>query len=83
LGKPSAGVALGVGVAIWIIGVVFSIGLGAMIEGMNPDWENEPTPDSYIGAQTVILAMFLPMLSFSIIGSALVIPAVNAMLREH
>jgi hypothetical protein len=81
LGKPSAGVALGVGIAVWIIGVVVSIVFGAMVESANPDWESEPTPDRYIGAQTVVLAMFLPMLSFSIIGSALVIPAVNAMLR--
>jgi len=80
--RKGAVVCLIVGIAIWLIGVGFSVWFGATTEGMNPDWEGLPTPDSYIGAQTVVQAIFLPMLCFSLIGSAFVLPGLNALLRS-
>jgi len=80
--RKGAVVCLIVGIAIWLIGVGFALWFGATVEGMNPDWEGLPAPDCYIGAQTVVHAIFLPMLMFSIIGSAFVLPGLNALLRS-
>ena len=71
------------GIGIWIAGLFFSIAFSAMTEGMNPDWQSLSPPDCYIGAQTVIQALFLSYLPFSVIGGCFVVPGILALLRDN
>jgi hypothetical protein len=75
-------VCLIVGIVVWVIGVIFVVFFGTFVEGTTPGWMELPPPDCFIGAQMVILAMFLPMIVFAIIGSALVLPGLSALLRR-
>ena len=64
---------LGCAAATLLAGVFFAVFIGSITEGGNPDWSSQPTPDCYIGLQTLILAVFLSYLPFAIVGGALMI----------
>ena len=80
--RLGATVCLITGVVVWVAGIVFLVFFGTFVEGTTPGWMKLPPPDCFIGAIMVILAMFLPMIVFAIIGSALVLPGLNALLRR-
>jgi len=71
-----------VGTVVWIGGIIFSVAMTAMVEGMNPDWEMQTTPSSYIGAQVTILTMFLSYLPFAIVGACFVLPGTIVWMRD-
>ena len=65
-----------IGLVVWVVGVGFSIWVSIIVEMSNPDWQTLGSPDCYLGAQVVLLSLFLSYMPFAVVGAAFVVPGV-------